>query len=232
MKVRTLHLSGVYESQVEQRVSPLYERFGRESVTILAGRGVVDLVLTASGDRADALLAEMDEAFATLAGADLFGRDDVTLPGAVLSLCRERGWKLAAAESCTGGLVAAQVTSVAGASDVFVGALVAYANELKEAGLGVPRATLEAHGAVSQETAEAMARGARRLGADVALAITGIAGPTGGSDEKPVGTVHVAVVTPRVASHRRFRFPGDRTFVRECAATYGLDLLRRALAEP
>jgi nicotinamide-nucleotide amidase len=231
MKVRTLRLSGVYESQVEGRVSPLYERFGREAVTILAGRGVVDLVLMARGDHADARLAEMDEAFSAVAGDDLFGRDEVTLPAAILALCRERGWKLATAESCTGGLVAAQLTSVAGSSDVFVGSVVAYANELKEQRLGVPRRLLEEHGAVSQETAEAMARGALGLGAEVGLAITGIAGPGGGSDDKPVGTVHVAAFTPIATRHRRFRFPGDRAFVRECATNYALDLLRRTLRE-
>ncbi len=231
MRVRTLRLSGVYESQVEERVSPLYDRFGREAVTILAGRGVVDLVLMSCGDHADARLVEMDEAFATVAGEDLFGRDDVTLPGAILMLCRARGWKLATAESCTGGLVAAQLTSVAGSSDVFVGGVVAYANQLKEDRLGVPRRTLEEHGAVSREAAEAMARGALGLGADVALAVTGIAGPAGGSDDKPVGTVHVVAATPRAVRHRRFRFPGDRTFVRECATNYSLDLLRRTFQE-
>ena len=231
MKVRTLRLSGVYESQVEERVSPLYDRFGREAVTILAGRGVVDLVLMARGDHADAHLAEMDEAFSAVAGDDLFGRDEVTLPAAILALCRERGWRLATAESCTGGLVAAQLTSVAGSSDVFVGSVVAYANELKEQRLGVPRRLLEEHGAVSQETAEAMARGALGLGAEVGLAITGIAGPGGGSEDKPVGTVHVAAFTPVTTRHRRFRFPGDRAFVRECATNYALDLLRRTLQE-
>ncbi len=229
--VRTLHLSGVYESQVEERVSPLYERFGRENVSILAARGLVDLVLSASGTEAEARLAEMEDAFLGLVGTDLFGRDGETLAGVVLESARRRGWRLAVAESCTGGMVAARLTAVPGASDVLVGGVVAYSNRLKRELLGVPEAVLSEHGAVSREAAEAMAAGACALGAECAVAITGIAGPTGGSEDKPVGTVHVAARTPAGGRHRRFRFPGDRAIVREFAANYALDLLRRGMAE-
>ena len=229
--VRTLHLAGVYESAVEERVSPLYGRYGREAVTILAGRGVVDLVLTAAGEGADAVVAAMERDFAAVAGDDLYGRDQDTLAGVVLARLRERRWRLAAAESCTGGMVGALLTAVPGASDVFVGGVVAYANALKEGLLGVGAELLTAHGAVSGEAAAAMAEGALRLGAECALAVTGVAGPGGGSETKPVGTVHIAVATPalRRAVHRRF--PGDRATVRELAANTALDQLRRALLE-
>jgi nicotinamide-nucleotide amidase len=231
VRVRSLKLGGVYESPVEQRVSPLYERFGRERITILGGRALVTLVLTAAGPRAGEELAEMEQAFAIAAGDDLFGFDDDTLPGVVLARLRRRGLRLATAESCTGGLVGAQLASVPGASDVFVGGVVAYSNALKSRLLGVSEDLLAAHGAVSREVAEAMARGACGLGAECGVSVTGIAGPSGGSAEKPVGTVHLAVVTPAGEAHARHHFAGDRTAVREFSATFVLDLLRRQLRE-
>ena len=134
----------------------------------------------------------------------------------MLELCRERGLTLATAESCTGGLVAARLTSVPGSSDVFLGGVVAYANEVKEAELDVPAEVLAEHGAVSAETAAAMARGAReRLGADVAVAVTGIAGPGGGTPEKPVGLVYLHAAGP-AASRGRAQLP-RRPRDRPCA---------------
>jgi nicotinamide-nucleotide amidase len=228
---RTLRLAGVYESQVEERVSPLYERFGRERVTILAARGQVSLVLSTFGPRAPEDLAKMEVAFAAAAGADLYGRDEDTLPGAVLELLGRHGWRLATAESCTGGLVGFQLTAVPGASSQYVGGVVAYSNQLKEQLLGVPGELLAAHGAVSREAAEAMAQGACALGAECGLAVTGIAGPTGGSAEKPVGTVHIGVATPHGSKHSRRHFGGNREMVREFSANFALDLLRRALVD-
>lgn len=228
---RTLHLAGVYESAVEERVSHLYERYGRDRVTILAGRGLVDLVLQAEGSDAAAAVAAMEADFTAAAGDDLFGLDGDTLPGVALAALRRRGWRLATAESCTGGMVGAQLTTVPGASDVYVGGVVAYSNELKQALLGVDPALIAAHGAVSREVAEAMAAGARRFGAECAVAVTGVAGPGGGTEAKPVGTVHIAVVTPAGCRHVERRFPGDRAFVRELTANVAVDLLRRALQE-
>lgn len=227
--LRTLHLAGVYESQVEERVAPLYERFGRERVTILGARGRVDLLLQARGASAAAELAAMEEAFVAVVGEDLFGRDHDTLPGVVLQRLRERDWRLIVAESCTGGAVASTLVGVPGASDVFLGGVVAYANRLKTSLLGVSAGLIEGCGAVSAEVAEAMAAGARKLGADCALAVTGIAGPTGGSEAKPVGTVEMAAVTPGGVRRARHRFPGDRDMVRELAVNFALDLLRRAV---
>ncbi len=228
---RTLRLAGVYESQVEERVSPLYDRFGRERVTILAARGQVMLVLSASGEGADSDLEAMESAFVAAAGPDLYGRDADTLAGVVLGALGRRGWRLATAESCTGGMIGAQVTAVPGSSASYVGGVVAYSNELKQRLLGVTGEVLAAHGAVSREAATAMAEGARALGAECGLAVTGIAGPSGASEDKPVGTVHIAVVTPTAALHAHHRFPGDRAIVREMTANFALDLLRRALAE-
>lgn len=227
----TLRLAGVYESQVEQRVSPLYDRFGRERVTILAARGQVTLVLSTSGELAGAELAEMEVAFSAAAGPDLYGRDGDTLAGVVLALLGRRGWRLATAESCTGGLIGAQVTSVPGSSASYLGGVVAYSNEVKRRLLGVPEEVIEVHGAVSREAALAMANGARALGAECGLAVTGIAGPDGGSEEKPVGTVHIAAATPAGTRHAHHQFPGDRAMVREITANFALDLLRRALVE-
>jgi nicotinamide-nucleotide amidase len=229
--VRTLRLAGVYESAVEERISHLYDRFGREAVTILAGRGQVDLLLVADGSDATRRIAEMEEAFRAVVGADVYGSDDDTLAAVVLAALRTRGRTLAVAESCTGGKVGERLTAVPGSSDVFVGGIVAYSDALKRERLGVPAPLLAAHGAVSREVAEAMARGALALGADCAVAVTGIAGPSGGSDEKPVGTVHLVVAAPGVMRHVRQRFPGHRELVREFATTFALDLLRRVLGE-
>ncbi len=228
---RTLKLAGVFESQVEERVSPLYRRFGQDRVTILAARGQVHLVLSAGGEGAAATLAEMEAAFASAAGADLYGRDGETLASVVLTLVKRRGWHLATAESCTGGLVGFQLTAVPGSSEAYAGGVVAYSNEIKERLLGVPRPLLEAHGAVSREVAEAMANGACALGPECGLAVTGIAGPAGGSEEKPVGTVHLAAAAPHGVAHSRHRFAGDRAMIREFSANFALDLLRRKLLE-
>jgi nicotinamide-nucleotide amidase len=167
-----------------------------------------------------------------LASRHLFSRSEETTASLVLSLLRARGLTLATAESCTGGLVAARLTDVPGSSDVFLGSVVAYANEVKAAQLGVSEETLREHGAVSAETAAAMAAGARaRLGADVAVAVTGIAGPDGGTDEKPVGLVHLHASGPMGERAATFDFPGDRETIRTRAAVGALHLVRRLVTE-
>ena len=163
-------------------------------------------------------------------GKYLFSEDERSIAEIVVELCRGRGLTLATAESCTGGLVAARLTSIPGASDVFLGGVVAYADGAKEDGLGVPRAVLERHGAVSAEAAQAMAEGAReRLGADVAVAVTGVAGPGGGSEEKPVGTVCLSVAAPWGVEERTVRLPGSRADVRDRTTTVALHMLRALL---
>jgi nicotinamide-nucleotide amidase len=162
----------------------------------------------------------------------LFSRDGRPVQELVLEACRARGLTLATAESCTGGLVAQRLTSVPGASDVFVGAIVAYSDDVKARELGVPRETLERHGAVSAETAVAMAAGAReRLGADVAVAVTGIAGPGGGTEDKPVGLVFMHAEGPDGGRGLDFHFAGDRESIRRRAAVTSLHLVRRLLAQ-
>ena len=151
---------------------------------------------------------------------------------AVIDLCRARGWTLATAESCTGGLVGAALTAPAGASDVYVGGVIAYSNEVKRAQLGVTEETLQAHGAVSAETAASMAAGARReLDADLAVSVTGIAGPGGGTPEKPVGLVFMTVESPDGHFAERLQLPGDRDAIRVGATDAALRLLRRVLSQ-
>jgi nicotinamide-nucleotide amidase len=189
----------------------------------------VDLVVEpGGGERAAAIASTLREDL----GNYLFGEDDRPIAEIVLELCRERGYTLVTAESCTGGLVAARLTSVPGSSHAFLGGLVAYANDVKEAGLGVPHDVIERHGAVSEEAAEAMARGAReRLGADVAVAVTGIAGPGGGSEEKPVGLVYVHASAPDGEHAMSSELPGDREMVRGRATAMALHAVRRLLEQ-
>jgi len=160
----------------------------------------------------------------------LFSEDSRSVAEIVLDLCRARGFTLGAAESCTGGLVAARLTEIGGSSDVFRGSVVAYANDVKESELGVSGELLERHGAVSAEVAQAMARGVReRLSADVGVAVTGIAGPEGGTEEKPVGLVLLHVVGPDGEKARRIELPGDRETVRDRATAAALHLVRKLM---
>jgi nicotinamide-nucleotide amidase len=176
--------------------------------------------------------SEITTALRDALGRYLFTEDERSIAEIVLDLCREERLTLATAESCTGGLVAARLTSVAGSSDAFLGSVVAYTNVLKESELGVGRDVLEQHGAVSAETALAMAHGAReRLAADVAVSVTGVAGPDGGTPEKPVGLVFLHAVGPRGEEARRIDLPGDREMVRGRATAAALHLVRRLLTQ-
>jgi len=189
----------------------------------------VDLVVEPGAEaRADELTGELVAPLERY----LFSRDERPIEELVLDLCRGRGLTLGAAESCTGGMVAERLTSVPGSSDVFVGAVVAYADDVKAHELGVPPEVLARHGAVSAETAAAMAAGARkRLRAEVAVAVTGIAGPGGGSDEKPVGLVFLHAEGPEGSRGADFVFPGDRNSVRRRATVTALHLVRRLLQQ-
>ena len=189
----------------------------------------VDLVVSPGGEeRAEHVV----EALTTAFSGDLFARDDGRpVEEIVLDLCRGGGFTLATAESCTGGLIGTRLTDIAGASDVYVGGVIAYSNDVKELKLGVSADLLREHGAVSAEVGAAMAAGARReLGADIAVADTGIAGPGGGTPDKPVGLVFIAVESPFGHSTERFQIPGDREAVRARACALALHLVRRHLA--
>ena len=181
---------------------------------------------------AEARADELEERFFAPLQQWLYGRDERGVEEHVLELCRARGLTLATAESCTGGLVAARLTSVPGSSDVVLGGVVAYANEVKERELSVPASLLSRHGAVSAEVAEAMARGARsRLGADIAVSVTGVAGPGGGTDEKPVGLVYCHASGPDGELGRVFDFPGDRAAIRARSVVIALHLVRTLLTK-
>jgi nicotinamide-nucleotide amidase len=179
---------------------------------------------------AEARADELEASFFEPLQQWLYGRDERGVEEHVLELCRARGLTLATAESCTGGLVAARLTSIPGSSDVVIGGVVAYANAVKERELGVAASLLAEHGAVSAQAAEAMARGVReRLRADVAVSVTGVAGPDGGTEEKPVGLVYCHAEGPDGGLGREFNFPGDRAAIRARSVVIALHLVRTLL---
>jgi nicotinamide-nucleotide amidase len=226
---RVLRLFGVSESAVSRALEEAGgEPEGVEATICARDFEIhVDLVVEPGAERAG---DELESALAGSLERWLFARDQRTIEEQVLALCRARGLTLATAESCTGGLVAERLTRVPGSSDVFLGAIVAYADEVKAAQLGVPEALIREHGAVSAEVAGALAVGAReRLGADVAVGITGVAGPGGGTPEKPVGLCYVAAETPDAARVVDFSYPADREAIRSRAAAAALHLVRRLL---
>jgi nicotinamide-nucleotide amidase len=224
-KRRVLRFYGVGESSVAAALAGAGGEGNGVEVTICARDSEihVDLFVDPGAEvGADAL----EGAFLAPIEEFLYSRTEEWIEELVLSRCRARGWTVATAESCTGGLVAARLTSVPGSSDVFLGGIVAYSNEVKEAALGVPGETLRVHGAVSAETAGAMARGAReRLGAELAVSVTGIAGPGGGSPEKPVGLVYLCVAWPDGEQGIDFVVTGDRETVRRRATMAALHLV-------
>jgi len=188
------------------------------------------LARAATAAAADAKLDRVCDAIRTRLGALVYGEGDATLELVTGSLLRAQGKTIAVAESCTGGLLAEKITSVAGASDYFLGGVAAYANSAKEALLGVPRELLERHGAVSEPVARAMAEGVRaRFGSDLGVSTTGISGPGGGSAEKPVGLVHVALADASGTHADHFVFPLDRSRHRALTAQLALDWVRRRL---
>jgi len=229
---RVLRFFGPSESAVARALDEAGGESEDVEVTVCAHDLEIHVDLYArggGGERGEALGAALATRFAD----DLFSEDDRSVAELVLELCRARGWTLATAESCTGGLVGARLTDVPGSSDVYLGGAVAYANGAKEALVRVPRALLDEHGAVSAEVADAMADGVRsELSADVGVSVTGIAGPDGGTEEKPVGLVFLSVRTPTAGTTERFVLPGDREAVRARATAWALHTLRRLLAQP
>lgn len=224
---RTLKVAGVGESRVAELLGSLLEG-SQPTVATYAKSGEVHVRVTASGEplpAADLVNSTVRDICERLGDA-VFGFDDDTLESVVLATLRARRMTLAGAESCTGGLVAERLTSVPGSSDVFAGAVVAYANRAKEALLGVSATTLRRYGAVSAGTAREMAAGARQcFDAGCAYAVTGIAGPGGGTEDKPVGLVYVAVSCGDHVEVREHRFRGTRETVRRLSAQSALGLL-------
>jgi len=230
---RVLRIAAMGESEVDQVAAPVYSRSGDVTTTILGAAGQVELHLVAHGDGADEAEARIETLAAALREAlpgRIFSEDGRELPHVVVDLLRERGLRLALAESCTGGLLSARVTDVPGASAVLERAFVTYANEAKVEEIGVDPKVLEKHGAVSEETAAAMAAGAMAAArADVGVGVTGIAGPDGGTPEKPVGLVFVATSGAAGTRVRRSLFPGGRERVRYRSTQVALEMLRRGL---
>ena len=232
---RMLRFWGVSESALAEEMADLLEQ-ANPTVAPYAGAGEVKLRITARAEHqadAEALLLPVEREIRRRTGKSCFGVDEQSLAEVVLQQLRLRGQTVAVAESCTGGGLGAALAAVPGASDVFLGGVIAYANGVKQGLLGVPAELLQAHGAVSDPVAQSMAEGARRVtGADWGLAITGVAGPGGGSDEKPVGLVHLAIAGPDGCSSEGVRFGTSRgrTWIQTLSAGEALNRLRLQLA--
>jgi len=228
---RVLRFYGVSESAVASALARAGGDGDGVEVTICARDAEIHVDLFSAPEARERALA-LESSFVEPIARWLYTTEETPIEELVLDLCRERELTLATAESCTGGLVAARLTSVPGSSAVFLGAVVAYADAVKRSALGVPAAVLQAHGAVSAEAAQAMARGGReRLGADVAVSVTGIAGPGGGTPEKPVGLVYLCASGPRGERARDFVFTGDRETVRARATVAALHLVRSLVTQ-
>jgi len=230
---RTIRTTGIGESALAEKLGDLGRGVDGLPLAFLPGWPGVDLRLTSTTRRAPSAETALASATAKLraaAGRYVYGEGDTDLAAVALGACRERGLKLATAESCTGGLVGARITAIPGSSDVYVGGIVSYANEAKESELGVPKAMLAEQGAVSEPVARAMVSGVcDKLHAGVGIAITGIAGPDGGTKEKPVGTTWIAVQVPGSITTLNRVYLGDREEIRLRASQAALDMVRRAL---
>ena len=235
VRSRTLRTTGVPESALAERIAAIEDGLGDITLAYLPSIAGVDLRLTAwelPPAEADALLGEAVDRLRRELGARCYGEDGADLAAVVLEQLRRRGWRLAVAESCTGGMLGERITAVPGSSEAFVGGVIAYSDAVKAALLDVPQATLDGHGAVSEATVRAMAEGAtRRFGVECALAVTGIAGPAGGTPEKPVGTVWIAARHGGETRALQRQFLGERDEIRARSAQAALDLLRHALLE-
>jgi competence/damage-inducible protein CinA-like protein len=235
IRSRTVRTTGIPESTLAERMGEIEREIAPVTLAYLPGVHGVDLRLTAwqlPEEETERRLAAAAALLTERGGGHVYGEGDTDLAAVVLERARRTGWTLGTAESCTGGLVGVRLTEIAGSSDVFMGSAVCYANRLKIELLGVPPAVIEAHGAVSEPVARAMAEGAcRRLGVDLAVAVTGVAGPGGGTPEKPVGTVWYAAADRNGTVARTSVVLGTRSEIRARAAQAALDLLRRRLSE-
>jgi nicotinamide-nucleotide amidase len=227
---RELRVTGMGESMVDARIQPIYKRYSDVNTTVLAAPGEVQVHLrmwTEDAAHVQKTFAEIEQGFEIALTDRIFSRDGSPLHDVVARLLTVNNATIAAAESCTGGLLAERLTSIAGSSTYFLGGVVCYSNEMKTAWADVPKELIDAKGAVSPEVAVALAEGIRRrVGSTLGVGITGIAGPGGGSEEKPVGTVHIALASPSETKARALRFPGDREMVRMQASQAALDMVR------
>jgi nicotinamide-nucleotide amidase len=232
---RVYKVVGLPESEVDQRIAPISRGYENPATTILASLGSIDVHLrarAATADRAEALLTELGDKIELALGDHVYSTKGESLEEVVGMYLVMRQKTVAVAESCTGGLLAERLTRVPGSSNYFLGGVVCYKDELKTKLAGVPAAWIEAHGAVSQPVAQALAEGVRaRTGASIGIGITGIAGPSGGSPEKPVGLVFIALADERGTQVREFRFPGSRERIRQWASQMALEMIRRRIRD-
>lgn len=230
---RILRVSGMGESAVDEVIAPIYRSYPNVETSILFSRIEIEIHLAARSTdpaEADSTLDELAVRISEALGSAVFATNGETMEEVVGRLLTARGETVSVAESCTGGLIGMRLTEIAGSSRYFVEGAVTYANEAKVRALGVPEQTLKDHGAVSAETAEAMASGMReRSGSDHSISVTGIAGPDGGSEEKRVGMVFIGYSGPSGSRSVKFVFPGDRELVRWRASQAALDYLRRQI---
>ena len=230
---RILKMAMIPESQVDARVAPIYKTYTDVATTILAGGGEIQLHLRCRKDsqaEAEARVEELAEKIEDEMGDAIFSRKGETIEQIVSYLLQMRGMTLAAAESCTGGMLAERITSLSGSSRYFLGGAVVYSNELKTQFANVPKSLIDRHGAVSREVAAAMAEGIRkRCVASYGVGITGVAGPTGGTEQKPVGLVYIALAGEEGTQIVERNFPGDRQRVRQFSTQQALEMVRRAL---
>jgi nicotinamide-nucleotide amidase len=233
---RDLRITGLTESEAEQRVAPLYALYPDTETTILAAPTGIQLhprIWSDDPASAEKLLDEIVERMALALGEHLFSTHGETLEEVVARVLAENRATIAVAESCTGGMLAERLTNVPGSSNYFLGGVVCYSNDLKTILVGVPSELIESKGAVSPEVALALADGIRkRTGASLGVGVTGIAGPAGGTPEKPVGLVHISIADERGPRERAFRFPGDRDRIRQHATQTALDMVRRYFLFP
>ena len=233
---RDLRITGLPESEVEQRVRPLYALYPDTETTILAAPTGIQLhprTWSRDAAKAEKLLDEIVDRMALALGEHLVSRHGETLEEVVGRVLMENHATIAVAESCTGGMLAERLTNVPGSSNYFLGGIVCYSNDLKTSFVDVPAAIIESKGAVSSEVALALADGIRRrAGATLGIGITGIAGPGGGTPEKPVGLVHIGIADERRPRERSMRFPGDRERIRQYATQAALDFVRRYFLYP
>ncbi|HUX10929.1 MAG TPA: competence/damage-inducible protein A [Terriglobia bacterium] len=233
IRTRVIKVAGLPESEVDQRIAPIYKPYENPSTTILSTAGAIEVHLRAhapTAEQAEALLDELTDKIEPALGDHIFSTSGETLEEVVGMYLVMRQKTLATAESCTGGLLSERITRVAGSSEYFLGGAVCYSNEMKTRFAGVSPRLLETYGAVSKPVAQALAEGIRlKTGASIGLGITGIAGPGGGTAEKPVGLVFIALADERGTEVREFRFPGDRERVRLLTSQFALEMLRRRI---
>jgi nicotinamide-nucleotide amidase len=233
LRTRSFRIAGMGESDLDALIAPVYTRYTNPTTTVLSGPGDLSVTLFArstQADEAEALLKEVGDPIAQLLGDRVYSTDGEPLEVVIGNALRERRATVATAESCTGGMIAARLTEFAGSSDFFRAALITYTGEEKQKLLGVSREIIDTYTAVSEPVATMMAEGAReKTGANYAISVTGYAGPAGGTEQNPVGTIFIGIAAPEGTRVRRYCFGLDRTRIRLLATQTALDLLRRAV---